>query len=270
MPTLRELQSDFLAAILDGGVGSSVGVAEQFQAQLVAGAYGTARGLAVYTNNAEHHYLESLRKSFPVVQRLVGEEYFRQCAREFRGTEPSQSGDLQHVGAGFPEYLLRRHGNDGHRYLVEIARLEWLYQSASTAADHPPFDFAKLARVPTEDYDALRFILHPSVRLFSSEFPALAIWRENLRSDQEPEIIDLGVGGERLLLARAAAGFAAGIDVRPLVRAEFVFLQAIEGSLGFGACIAAAAAIDPDFDASAALETFVCGQVIVDLTSERP
>jgi len=270
MPTLRELQSDFLAAILDGGVGSSVRVAEQFQARLVAGAYGTARGLAVYTNNAEHHYLESLRKSFPVVQRLVGEDYFTQCAREFRRDQPSRTGDLHDLGGPFPAYWHDKHGDDAYRYLGDVARLEWLYQEASTAADHAPFDFAKLARVPTEDYDALRFILHPSVRLFSSEFPALAIWRENMRSDQEPEIIDLGAGGERLLLARAAAGFAAGIDVRPLVHAEFVFLQAIEGSLGFGACVAAAAAIDPDFDASAALETFVYGQVIVDLAAEHP
>jgi len=264
MPTLRELQIDFMAAILGDGAPNAAGcgpAAPRLAGELVAGEFGVARRLAIYADNAEQHFIQSLRKSFPVVHRLVGENYFTQCAREFRRLEPSTSGDLQHVGAAFPAYWQRRHGSDEYRYLADMARLEWLYQESLTAANHPPFDFAKLARVPAAGYDLLRFRLHPSVRLYASEFPALAIWRENLRGDQEPALIDLSSGGDRVLLARAAGSVA----LHPLTVAEFAFLQRIAAGAGFAACVAAAAEVACDFDASGVLEKCVRERVIVDL-----
>jgi hypothetical protein len=271
MPSLRELQSDFLEAILGAeatlGSGASnaaaspVPAAVRLAREIVGDASGIAERLAIYANNAEHHYLESLRKSFPVVRRLVGEDYFTQCAREFRRDQPSRSGDLHDLGGPFPTYWHDKHGDDAYRYLGDVARLEWLYQEASTAADHAPFDFAKLARVSPADYDALRFCLHPAMRLFASEFPALAIWEANLRSDQEPEIIDLRGGGVRLLIVRRAEG----IVLRPLTAGEFVFLDRIAQSDGFAAAVAAAEEADPEFDAAKALEKFVRENVIVDL-----
>jgi hypothetical protein len=264
MPTLRELQSEFLEAILAGNTGMPAG--ERLAPELVAGEYGIARGLAVHADIAEQHYIDSLRKSYPVVHRLVGEDYFGQCAREFRRAEPSRSGDLQAVGAGFPAYWQRRHGSDEYRYLADIAGLEWLYQESLTAADHPPFDLAKLARVPPTGYDALRFRLHPSVRTFTSDFPALAIWRENRRTDREPELIDLRSGGERLMVVRTTDGVA----VRPLAVGEFVFLQRIARAEAFAACVAAAAEADALFDATVALERFVRERVIVDLVFCSP
>jgi hypothetical protein len=263
VPSLRELQTDFLAAILGGDAAAAAGA--RIERELVAGESGSARGLAVYANNAEHHFLDSLRKSFPVVHRLVGEVYFAQCAREFRRDHPSRSGDLHHLGAGFPAYWQRRHGDDRYRYLADVARLEWLYEEAATAADHAPFDFAKLARVPPAAYDTLRFRLHPSLRLFESEFPALAIWEANRRTEQEPELIDLGSGGEHLLLVRKAEGIA----MRRLAVGECVFLQQIAQARGFTDCIAAAEEADAEFAATVALEKFVREQVIVDLVEHR-
>ena len=40
-------------------------------------------------------------------------------------------------------------------------------------------DFAALAAVPAEEQPALRFSLHPSVRLVRSAWPVLAIWEAN-------------------------------------------------------------------------------------------
>jgi len=265
MPSLRELQSDFLEAILGADALAAPAAPRRAQERLareiVADTVGLAERLAIYAHNAEHHYLASLRKSFPVIRRLVGEEYFTQCAREFRRGHPSRSGDLHHVGAPFPAYWKNKHGDDAYRYLADIARLEWLYQETSTAAEHGPFDLAKLARVPPAAYETLRFCLHPTARLFASEFPALAIWEENLRSDQEPAIIDLRAGGVRVLLVRRVEGIA----LRPLSAGEFAFLERIGKSDDFEAAVAAAAEADPEFNATQALEKFVREQVIVDL-----
>jgi hypothetical protein len=260
---LRELQSDFLATILGGDAAAAAGA--RLERELVAGEYGVADGLAVHANNAEHHFVDRLRQGFPVVHRLVGEAYFAQCAREFRREQPSRSGDLHHLGAGFPAYWQRRHGADRYRYLADVARLEWLYEEASTAADHPPFDLAKLARVPPAAYDTLQFRLHPSLRLFESEFPVLAIWEANRRAERESEFIDLGSGGERLMLVRKADGIA----IHRLTLGECVFLQQIEQARGFTDCISAAEEADVAFAATVTLEKFVREQVIVDLGEHR-
>jgi hypothetical protein len=254
MPTLLELQMEFLHAI-SGAPGGGTFLQHAIRPSGLA----PARRLAIYANNAEANYLASLRASFPAILRLVGEAYFNQCGRELRRTHPSRSGDLQHVGAAFPPYLAARHRDDAYRYLGDVARLEWLYQEALTAADHDSLDLGALAAVPPARYEALCFSLHPSVRLFASPFPAHAIWDANVGSAAEPEPLDLDQGADRLLLHRTARG----IVFQQLKPGEWAFLHGLACTCGFGAAVAAATQADPEFDAVAVLHQLVHGNVIV-------
>lgn len=253
MPTLPELQRDFMSALLDGSHSSA-------QNEIVAAGVAPELRLAIYAGNSESNFIESLRLSFPAILRLVGDAYFTQCAREFRAKHPSRSGDLQHTGEAFPDYWAARHGLDQYRYLGDIARLEWLYQEALTAADHTPFDLARLAGVESAHYEALRFRLHPSARLFASDYPALAVWEANVGSAADPEFIDLSQGGDRLLLIRGADG----VEIRRISEAEHAFLERLAGGAAFAAAIEAAAERDPKFDAADCLRDFVINHVIVD------
>ncbi len=118
MPSLRSLQTDFLNAL--------------FGAELGEGR------LSLYQNNVRANFADSLRSTYPAVWRLVGEDYFRHAALEFQRSHPSRSGDLVHVGRGFAEHLAALHGDDGYRYLGDVARLEWLCQETLLAAEHAP------------------------------------------------------------------------------------------------------------------------------------
>jgi len=283
MPTLLELQVEFLHAISGAPRASAAEGAvpsEFLLREILAAGLAPAQRLAIYANSAEANYLASLRASFPAILRLGGEEYFRQCGRELRRARPSHSGDLQDIGAAFPPYLATRHADDTYRYFGEVARLEWLYQEALTAADHDSLDLAALAAVPPARYESLRFRLHPSVRLFASEFPAHAIWVANVASDAEPEPLDLRQGADQLLLHRTAAG----VEFQQLSAGEWAFLTClaeehshddshIDGDSGsFGAALAAATAADSGFDAVAVLRQFVHRNVIVTFTlpTRRP
>lgn len=252
MPTLPELQSDFLRAVLDG-------------AQVEAAGHVETKGLApalrlgIYANNAAANFLESLRLSFPAIRRLVGDDYFDQCVRAYRELHPSRSGDLQHAGAAFPGYLAELHGADDYRYLGDVARLEWLCQESLLAGDHAPLDLTRLAAVPPEDYDGLRFELHPAARLFVSGFPAHAIWQANVGSAAEPEAIDLGRGADRLLITRTHGHIA----FHPLSEGEAAFLEHLRRGETVAAAIAAGAR-DAEFDATQALPRFVRVEAIVD------
>jgi hypothetical protein len=267
MRTLPELQADFLRAILDGAP-------ECLGDAIVVDGLSADRRLAVYANNAEANFLGSLRSSFPAVCRLVGDEYFAQCAREFRGAHPSRSGDLSPAGAAFPDYLAALHADDRFRYLGDVARLEWLYHECLTAGEHAAFDLERLAAVPADDYDRILFRLHPAARLFDSPFPAVAIWEANVASEQEPERIDLDRGGDRVLLIRGRDG----VVFRPLAAGDHAFLANLARGQPFAAALAAgaeaaeaaeapgAAEGATGFDAAAVLPAFVQAGVIVDFS----
>jgi len=265
MPSLRELQYDFMRALLDGE-------ADGATQSIVAAGMAVSHRLGVHANTARANFIDSLLSSYPVVSRLVGEPYFRQCAREFHTRQPSRSGDLQSAGTRFADYLAQRHRDDEYRYLGEVARLEWLCQETLLAADHAPLDLQRLARAPATAYDDLHFRLHPSARLFASEFPCLRIWQANLGREGEPELIDLASGPDRLLLTRSDGQ----LTFHRLSRGEEGFLQGLRAGERFAAAVemggaqlgagagAGAAAGEGEFDAGAALQRFVLARVIVD------
>jgi hypothetical protein len=283
MPSLRELQLGVMHALLHGESSH----AATFDAALFdAARFITAQGISpalrmgVYANTARTNFIESLVSSFPAIRRLVGEDYFRHCARDFHKRHPSLSGDLQPAGAGFPQYLLELHGNDQYRYLGEVAWLEWLIQETLLAADHGPLDLTQLSAVAPADYDNLRFHLHPSMRLFASQYPCLAIWEANVGSEVEPEPIDLASASDRLLMVRDQGQ----LKFHRLSRGEQSFVQSVQAGECFSAAVESGTGrserdtshaerdlghreLDDahgEFFAAAALRRFVLAGVIVD------
>ncbi len=236
-----------------------------------AAALVVARGIApverldIYAHNAAENFHNSLRVSFPAIVRLGGEEYFRGCARRYQRRFPSRSGDLQHVGDHFAAFLGELHRADAHRYFEDVARLEWLYQSALVAEDHPALDLAKLAAVSPDRHEELRFSLHPAVHLYESAFPAVSIWEANTCRNDLP-IIGLDAGSERLAFTRLHGQ----VEWLRLTAGEYRFLAELEQSAAFGEAVRASLALDPEFDSVAALQRFVLSAVIVDFRLDFP
>jgi hypothetical protein len=252
MQPLRDLQSEFMDALLGGAPASA--------AALLAPQGGSPlERLGLYRHNVRTNFLDSLHSSFPVTWRLVGEDYFRQVALEFHASHPSRSGDLLDVGQAFPGYLATLHQRE-YRYLGEVARLEWLCQETLLAAERAPLDLEKLARVPPTAYDGLRFKLHPALRLYESPYPALRIWQANAASAAEPELIDLRCGADCLALMRERLE----LKFHRLSRGEFCFLAALRIGADFSVAIESGGACDAEFDAGAALRRFVAAEAIVD------
>src|SRR5688572_6078359 len=157
MPSLRELQQNAYRAIALDNV-------------VRVGDFNAAR-LAVYRNNARETFHKTLAVTYPVVRRLVGEQFFRGLARSYAHDFPSRSGDLARYGAELPTLLEIYYRDTAFAYLADVARLEWACAEADTAADGLPFDLLSLAQVPVEDCTRLRFTLRAPVRMLSSRFP---------------------------------------------------------------------------------------------------
>jgi hypothetical protein len=259
MLSLRELQSSFVDAVFVREQGAETNAIRR------ALTTATERCFEVYRNNALTNFTEALRAVYPVVERLVGVEFFAHVARRYVRDTPSVRGDLHRFGASFPELLAVHPACRELVYLPDTARLEWSVHEAFHAADHTPLDLSRLAAVPPNRYDALRFCLHPACRLLASPYPIHRIWQVNQTDAAEAATVDLAEGGVRLLVARPSAG----VELELLSTAEFAALSAFACNEALGTALERALQEDAAFDAGQFLRRRVAACTLVDLHTDR-
>ncbi len=241
MPSLRELQQRAYRAIVleeDGPFAPTLRDSRSAPARL-----------AVYRNNASETFLKTLAATYPVVQRLVGEQCFRGLARAYRLQFASRSGDLARYGAELPMLLEIYYRDTEFAYLADVARLEWACAEAETAADGVSFDLLQLAAVPADDCARLRFTLRAPVRMVSSRYPVLSIWEAN--QADAVRLIALSQGAEHVLVTRARGGVRAyGLDA-----GTFAFARSLADGERLEDAACAGEAAGAEFAVEAALKT---------------
>lgn len=252
MPSLHELQAALVADMFDPDHSGA-------QAWVRAGAMTPRERLAIYRNNIFHNYHQALRDVYPVVERLVGEDFFDFAARRYIPLHPSHDGNLHRFGAAFGSFL------DGFApaaqlpYLGDVARLEWHVHEAFHAADHAALALDCLASVPAQRLPSLTFTLHPSCRLLESRFPVNLIWQANQPEAASDETVDLDLGSVCLLLRRP--GHA--VEVEAVTGAEFVLLRALSQGLPLHPALERAFAVSADFDLTAFLRQRIGDATVV-------
>lgn len=137
-----------------------------------------AQRFAVYRNNVIVSLVDALADTFPAVQSLLGEEFFRAMAREFVRANPPRSPVLTFYGQEFPAFIAAFPPASALPYLPDLARLELAYVSAFFAADVAPLDPAALAAIlqQPDQLAGLVLNLHPSLTVLSSAFAMVSLW----------------------------------------------------------------------------------------------
>jgi hypothetical protein len=230
MRSLREIQTAFADAILMGGGGER---------------------LQVYRNNVFISLRQALADVYPVVRRLVGEEFFNQLARRFVREYPSRSGNLHDFGSELARFLEKLPDLSGLAYLPDVAALEWALHEVFHEAEAAPFDFAIVI-----DPQNVNVPLHPAVRLIASRYPILDIWQAN--QAQDVPSVDLDAGGDWLI------AFRDGLEQRifSCTAGEFALLGALAQGMTLGEACEAALAAEPRLDLAAAMGRFVAGRFL--------
>jgi hypothetical protein len=189
MPSLPELQHGFARAVLD---------AAACDAALFRGSLDLSLGrVAVYRGNLHANAAKALAGAYPVVRKIVGEEFFDATVREFARRHPSLHGDLNRYGERFAEFLERFPHTADLAYLPDVARMEWLVHRAYFAADPAPFDLSGL-----DERALLRPKLAPACALMQSAWPLARIWTIHQDGHQGGFEIDLAAGPDRILVHR--------------------------------------------------------------------
>jgi hypothetical protein len=196
-PRLRELQSQFKTAILDGDLEA---VARFVQPDRLT----AVDRLRIYRNHTHSSLAAALADNFPVTCRLVGREFFDAAARCYVAESPPGEPCLSAYGATFPDFLANFEPARAVPYLADVARLEWLRIEITHAPRQTPLDLQALAALPPQAQHGMSLKLLPGVRLLASTFPVDRIWLAN----QEPDVpaIDLNEGGCRLIVFGDARG----------------------------------------------------------------
>ena len=167
------------------------------------GAFTFGEQLDVYRNNAWQSFLRALERTYPVTQRRVGAEFFRQLTHEYRALHPSQHGDLHWIGEAFPAWLAVRLADTGYEWLADLARLEWACEESVAAAHLQAVGAGSLGGVDAEVLPHLALQWQPSLRLVASRFPIWSVWQSNQLEHAAPPI-DLAAGAEHCVVACVA------------------------------------------------------------------
>lgn len=186
----------------------------------------------VYRNNVTLSLIDSLRATFPVVLRLVGEGMFNAMAQEFVRKSPPTSPVLMKYGQAFPDFVSKFDAVKQIAYLPDIARCELHYLSTYHAADATPLGIDALNAHDPQTMASLSFPCHPSARFFSSKWPVGSIWFTN-KFDDEVKSLDITRGGEEILFIRPQVEVVAHIISKDL--SDFLILIASANTLGAAA-----------------------------------
>lgn len=253
MQSLPDLQRALGAAILDANRAGAV-------TGLLVGAASVAR-LGVYRGNVFGNWGNALANAYPIVRRIVGESFFAGLAHAYAHAHPSRSGDLNEYGESLPQFVGAFAATQDLPYLADVARMEWSVHRAWFAADSPPFEPARLGRVPAAGVADLRPVLAAAVGLIASRWPLARLWEAHQPEQGGPVDVDLRAGGDHVLVDRP--GWRP--RVRAIGRGDFRFLVAAARGDSLGAALVAAGADDPRFCPEQALARWVADGVITDL-----
>jgi hypothetical protein len=255
MNTLNNTLSDFAHAIVRG---------EEPSPQMTASYqhYSVNVAIEVYRNNYRGNLHDTLAGAYPVIEQLVGKQFFRRMTREYIGQHGSHSGNLHHYGAQMASFVAAFEPAQGLAYLPDVAELEWACHRAYFADDDAALDMARLAQIPPEQYPHL--ILHPraSCHLVCSRYPVADIWHVHQLGASGDFHIDLDSGSCNALISRKDDV----VLVSALTDADAAWLRGIQAGVVLGEATADTLKRYPDFDLQAALLNLVAQGVLSDFS----
>jgi hypothetical protein len=198
MPTLLEIQQAMHCSLVQGDDAATT----PFLSDPAA-----ADRLNIYRNTFIAGLTKAMCLCYPVVRRLVGEDFFEGAAQLFVTQNPPSAAYLDQYGGAFPDFLRHFPPASPLPYLAAVARLEWAVNCALHAADAQPLELQRLTSLGPDDQCRLCLVGHPSVRLLRLDHPVDAIWRAILADDDHAlGSIDLDAGPVHLLVERRATG----------------------------------------------------------------
>lgn len=231
-------QSEFAQAILNPDLPVPEGLRDP---------EGTPAGkrFSVYRNNVAVSLSEALEVTFPIIRKLVGDEFFKAMAGVFLRQHQPNSPVLMFYGAEMPAFLEGFEPVANLGYLPDVARIELALCRSYHAADTSPLDPTALQAIAPDGLLKTRLQLAPPVYLIRSKWPAGSIFHANSSGGTPPAEIH----PEDILITRPE--FDPQVTVLPAGAGAFI--AALMDTAPLGEALKQATITSGDFDLSETL-----------------
>jgi hypothetical protein len=250
MISLARTQSDFTRSLLDRTmpVPADIRGASRRRAD---------RRFAVYRNKVASGLVQALATRFPVVKRLVGEEFFRAMAHVYATAELPRSPIMLYYGETFPAFIDDFEPARPVPYLGDIARVEMARGLAYHAADATPIDPDAFAALSPDRLGETRVRLHPSLSIITSSHPIYSIWHMN----QDPVRFAPAspFAKEAVLVARPRLK----VRTQRITHGTAVLIRALAAGSTLAEAVVAAADAVPAFNPPESLAVLISAKVVV-------
>ena len=217
---------------------------------------------AIYRNNVSVSLVNALADTFPVVQALVGEEFFRAMAMLFVRQGLPQSPVLADYGEGFADFIAQFEPAAALPYLADVARLEMARVRAYHAADAQRLTREDLALASAQLVDGLacRLDPHPSLQIVRSPFAVVSLWQAHQIDPVVLEGFDLLAPQDALVLRQDL-----DVVVVRIASASASWIQALTERMDLGSASELALAADPEFNLAQNLALLIEWQALTAL-----
>ncbi|EBA12695.1 HvfC/BufC N-terminal domain-containing protein [Roseobacter sp. CCS2] len=169
-------QSAFKAAVLDPAATVPTGIVNPDGAA-------ASKRFDVYRNNVAVSLSDALESAFPVVRKLVGDEFFRAMAGVYLRKHPPKTPLMMFYGDAMPQFLRRFEPTKSIGYLPAIARIELAMRHAYHAKDVAPADAQALTTLASDALMSTKLSIAPATQTVTSDFPIHAIYLANTQAD---------------------------------------------------------------------------------------
>ncbi|WP_051206212.1 DNA-binding domain-containing protein [Oceanospirillum maris] len=174
-PELYRLQQQFAQALISPA--SSVDHPKLYQG-IQETHFDADQLLQIYRNNFVLSLTEALEVTFPVLQVMVGDEFFAQLAKAFIRTVPMSNAAVAEFGGALPDFMLDLEQLKEMPYLADLARFEWAYSvRINRIPTTEPFPYQGLSEVGEDDYERIHFMVNPDITLFQSPWAIIELFR---------------------------------------------------------------------------------------------
>lgn len=252
MKALHKLQQAFAADLWGDDL-------QHLQGLILDDQISAARRFNVYRNNFQSSLIDALAAIYPVVEQLVGLEFFGFMTDRYIRAHPSRSGNLHNLGNEMASFLRSFQPASTLPYLSDVARLEWAYHQVFHAPAARPFEPEVLEQMSTEEYPDLCFNLGPACRLVCSAFPIFGIWQVNQENYIGDKSVNLTSGPESVLIVRPEME----VELWRLDPAECCLLVALENGSNLGEAVETTLGHSGEYNLQASLAKYLSSGALI-------
>lgn len=213
---------------------------------------------ALYRGNLSTTWDKTLAGAYPVLQALVGEEFFGGLSRAYGKAHPSEDGDLNQFGAHFAEFLKGFPPVAHYPYFPDMARLEWALHRAHYAPNIKAIVPADLAELWPDRLDDSCLYFHPACRLIASEWAVVTLWQAHQPNTELAFPSQMAHNNAGLIVRPQWKA-----DVMPLKAGAYAALAALQQGKTLGEAIDDALEIEAEFDLALHLKQWLEAAIFV-------